>query len=612
MSLDASPGVCHDIQPHSQAVLPLYSLPTQRLSTVGPSHNPPQQLPDDGSPPNLGLNGYVTPPMMVPVNGVSMLAHPAFLSSPGPNVPAPEDTPFAGGRQRFMTFVPTENPSHHVPATTTTTTVGHGAPTAVAPGEGNREAGESLDANNTRDASNHIGALVPEQGCQQPRRARAQRESRRQKPSSNTDGPCLVATSAGRVPGDPERSTLQLHLVSYFASQEFADCRLELSHARRRFEGISIPAHRILLSRSPFLKSQLKVVDDTRPANIIRLTTADRFVTADAVYMVLRCLYGAPMQEVFGWWSTGSPETAVLSDRDMAEKVDGILAVAAAGTLFQLSHIVAEAVRMVPNLIRWHTLERVLAFAIEAQFNRGRRGTEAGPVQDVDLKQTNSKDASQSHGDLNHAEHHGCVMSGFGSSSATPPPDQLLHAALDYIIRQFPRNFLLNPSATSSIMPPRFRNLADEQDACARHPRLRSIKFGDYPSEDEEVQLDPSSPILSRILLSLPFPPLQWILESKDLAGSDMATRRKMAQSVVYEREQRRERVLKDSPVSYQDRIQNGDVWEAAGWEELVKVEDREEGTREIRLERRWRGFQGPRPSCKGLTTSPFTSAPLR
>ena len=100
--------------------------------------------------------------------------------------------------------------------------------------------------------------------------------------------------------------------------------------------------------------------------------------------------------------------------------------------------------------------------------------------------------------------------------------------------------------------------------------------------------------------MSLPFPLVKRILESKDLGGMNPVAPgsvEKIARSVIYEREQRRRKILKTSTVSYEDRLKKINDWEVVGWEEYVMKmnNDREEF---IRLERNWRGIQSPAPSA--------------
>lgn len=543
------------------------------------------------------IDPYMLQQMYVPLNGGAPMSHPNYFSRYDPNFPPTEQrNDSARPRERNMSF----DAFGGYPQTDAGIAMhGHGSPTL---GDYDQVGQETSQNGNVSSTSERNDPIVREDGQHPLRISKEQSELAMEQPmlSFHQQPQSEIGT---RVISYEQESLLQAHLLSYFDNQEFADCILEMRHVNGRFETISIPAHRILLSRSPFLKSRLEVTQEASSTNIVRVETGDRFLTIWAVSRVLHYLYGAVIHDTFdGFALFGKPFN------NTTETVDGILATAAAGNLFQLSHIVEEAVRMVSEIVTWENVERILAFSIEGGCDE-----EWVRLNDFNQKGRHTLEALAKNAGMDHNSTPGSPDITIPSMEKPNPvygayAERLLNTALRFIIENFPRNFVFDPSVPSSpsVLYPRLPEQTDDhqqQRSTRPDPRLSSMRFGDYPSEDDDVQLqstDSSSAVLSQLLVSLPFPLVKRILESKDLGGMNPVAPgsvEKIARSVIYEREQRRRKILKTSTVSYEDRLKKINDWEVVGWEEYVMKmnNDREEF---IRLERNWRGIQSPAPSA--------------
>ena len=93
---------------------------------------------------------------------------------------------------------------------------------------------------------------------------------------------------------------------------------------------------------------------------------------------------------------------------------------------------------------------------------------------------------------------------------------------------------------------------------------------------------------ISSIVLSIPYVLLLELVEQiEHVLSADKII------SIVAERERRRQLVLRDKSVSYDQRAAMIEAWVPVGWEEVVKTID-VDGTKQTTISRTWTGFRNP------------------
>lgn len=383
-----------------------------------------------------------------------------------------------------------------------------------------------------------------------------------------------------------------------FSNPEFADCEvcLHLSDsassenlqppvARRPLQ---IPAHRLILARSPVLRTQL--LTHGTPNGKLHIPSDDPYLRSDAFWFALQSLYGNPLHEV-------QPDT--MEGSHNLDKFDMALAYAAAGSLLQVAPITVQGIRDASRLINWGTLEKGLAFALTGATILYPHGSDDPSAQFL-IPQYK----------------HGVYVHDFAA------------AIMAFIIDNFPSHFILD----TTVLDPKYARIPSTpasppsteptiahgtsgfnpashmrgmpgssqmpQNPRMSNPRLSNIQFGDLSplksnGQGSSSQQSPTSPsdmvtsMLSRILLNLPFDLLKYILESQGLGNASgwtaMQDRHRVVSEVIAEREARRLRAL-DAVLSgrvpnaqaIQARLQGqesqgvGDIWDALSWKEEV------------------------------------------
>ena len=142
-----------------------------------------------------------------------------------------------------------------------------------------------------------------------------------------------------------------------------------------------------------------------------------------------------------------------------------------------------------------------------------------------------------------------------------------------------PAEFKLDASGSASIVRSRFAQIEDNR---ARHkPALASMVFGSMPSSADLSPSSPQSEILpimasveeqelSNILLNLEFDELAFFY--RQLEASHGATAPRLMAKVVEERESRRMKVVSNRGVPNKQRMTNSEIWEVAGFREVIEV----------------------------------------
>ncbi|RYP12501.1 hypothetical protein DL765_007300 [Monosporascus sp. GIB2] len=338
--------------------------------------------------------------------------------------------------------------------------------------------------------------------------------------------------------------------IAYFRNQfdngELADCVLELVYTNGRHHPVKIGGHKLILAQSPALKHYIMSARtaESSGSHIITIESDDSYLRSDAWWMAVQRLYLHPLLNIPPIIGNGANGMDFAGDK--TDRFEFCLGYAAAGHLLEMRDILVRGLQIAADLLNWATVEDALGFVLE--------GT------------------TQRHTDFAF-EHDGTDFSfvdleyGYG-----PETKILMDAVMNFLINAFPSNFEFDPTVSD---PPKYARIpaipgappipsprgslppAIARGTNARNfgkpVRLGSIKFGDlppaFPEDGSAPQREPAkcSPVLSRILLNLPFDQLRTVLtsESNSTSGWNTAQDRYHAVAgVVAAREAKRLRAV--------------------------------------------------------------------
>jgi len=341
------------------------------------------------------------------------------------------------------------------------------------------------------------------------------------------------------------------YIQSQFANPTMADYVLEIRYTDKRASPLRIPGHNLIFARSPALKRLMLDVaqtsaggDEAAPRTIL-IESNDRFLRTDGCWIALQRLYGGPLLNPDILPDPAEAQRSVTSPGNLdTDKFGLALGYAAAGQILQIPPVLNRGVEVASRFINWSTLEKALDFALDG-----------GLSTQWTLENT---------------------FDGICPSTYGPAVDMLIHAALNFLITNFPPHLDFDQNVPD---PKHNRRLpaVDEGKAAKHNPRLSSIKFGDH-SIEESIHATYNgtnlSAVISRVLVNLPFQLLKYVLESPSLGNvgdwATVALRRSVMHDVVNERERRRSRVCNECKVPNSVRIANPNEWQAVGWQETV------------------------------------------
>jgi len=326
----------------------------------------------------------------------------------------------------------------------------------------------------------------------------------------------------------------------------------------------------LLFARSPALNNLMATttgqltIDGSK--RLLRLETEDPFVTSDGFYMAVSRLYGGRLLEEAGPSVGRSPKIPGSA----LERFNLAIGYAAAGHILHISPVVDRGIIVASRLINWNTIEKALDFAIDGGLD--------------------------SHWSFD-PNHHGYPRSTYGRMA-----NHLIHSALDFALGTFPATFHLDTSVQGFIhnsrLPvikvPEVQTMRPSKYPTIADPRLSSIKFGDVTFSPEDTLESTPTLVLSKLLISLPFHLLKYVLEHPRLENVESCAttnlRHKLMQIVVEEREKRRLQVFNVS-IPNSQRLDNQTQWEAVGWMESVILSSSPGSPELPTLARTWVGF---------------------
>ncbi|OTA56652.1 hypothetical protein K449DRAFT_425235 [Hypoxylon sp. EC38] len=368
--------------------------------------------------------------------------------------------------------------------------------------------------------------------------------------------------------------------IIYFQDQfdrgELTDCGLELISSKHLHHPVKINGHKLIFARSPALKQHIMAARaNDLGSHTITIESDDPYLRSDAWWSAVRRLYLYPL--LTPAMLDNAAHGLHFAD-DKTDRFEFSLGYAAAGHLLNMHDVYIRGLQMAADFLTWNTVEKALGFVFEGTVQRH---IDYDNDQNVELEYA------------------------YGAEV------RLLQEAIrTFIINAFPSGFEFDPSVTD---PPKYARIPAAAAVLTPPPthntsptiargtnmrnrgqsnRLTSIKFGDLPPAYPEDGAAPprgpddSSPILSRILLNLPFNELRKILTSQNDGAPGMHTaqvRYHAIADVIAEREARRLRAVEAvrtgavpnsqeirQRLSAQRRYAIVEPWDVLNWQEVV------------------------------------------
>jgi len=312
------------------------------------------------------------------------------------------------------------------------------------------------------------------------------------------------------------------------------------------------------------MANQGQNIDHTdRGLKVLRISSSDHFLDAYGFTEALRYLYGGSLLDLRQFTNDLQPFNSKFHDPDAPglpqQRMEHALAYVTAGSLLGLPPVFMRGIDIAKALLRWDTLEKALAFALD--------NPPAAPSQ---KQGTGFSDVEQ-------------------SSNRTPDVNgtRMMNGISDFLVHEFPLDFTLDATAPQLMGNPRLPAAMSSRPSVS-NPRLGLIRFGEVPLE-QNSRPDFATRLLSTILLSLPFLQLKSLLEHHGLGrrlGLDNVGR--VMHAVIEEREVRRLKVLKSKGSSSDPASITGALWQNTRWEERVEP-DSQHGSG-LTIVRIWRG----------------------
>ncbi|KAI1408641.1 hypothetical protein F5Y13DRAFT_106623 [Hypoxylon sp. FL1857] len=376
--------------------------------------------------------------------------------------------------------------------------------------------------------------------------------------------------------GDEGLKDSIIYFQDQFDNRELTDCELELISTRRLHHPVRISGHKLIFARSPALKQHIMAARaNDLGSHTITIESDDQYLRSDAWWRAVRRLYLFPLV------TPAMMDNAAYGFHFADDKTDRFqfcLGYAAAGHLLNMHDVFMRGLQMAADFLTWNTVEEALGFVFEGTVQRH---IDYENDQNVELEYV------------------------YGAEV------RLLQEAIrTFIINAFPGGFEFDPSV---VDPPKFARIPAPAAVLAPSPtqnvsptiargtnmrnhgqsnRLTSIKFGDLPPAYPEDAAAPPrgpddiSPILSRILLNLPFNELRKVLTSQNDGAPGMHTaqaRYHAIADVIAEREARRLRAVEavragsvpnsqeiQQRLSAQRRYAIVEPWDVLNWQEVV------------------------------------------
>lgn len=309
------------------------------------------------------------------------------------------------------------------------------------------------------------------------------------------------------------------YLTAQLGNPEFTDFVLRV-HSQDTVL-LTIPVHGIIVARSRTILSSLRnsLATTSQPKgtpSLIDILTRDQLITAASLNEGIKVLYGAPLLSVESFLYRLSPFHPDGEDSPAFNEARGRMSQAisytAAGEFLQLHGMHERGIETIKALLRWDTFDQAMSFLLlSGLYSQGR-----------------STNRTYHDTTSNPTTHHATKL--------------LDDDVINFIAYNFPVGFNLHTIAPEMKLTPRLPSVVE---GTMHKARLSRIRFGDVPPEDE-LKPDYITRVLSSVLLSLPLPLLDRLLNHRVVLNQlGWRAVEKVMHDVIGEREKRRVKAMK-------------------------------------------------------------------
>lgn len=306
-------------------------------------------------------------------------------------------------------------------------------------------------------------------------------------------------------------------LLQQIGNPQYADFIIEVMNGRSPMPVVSLPLHRVLISRSPTLAA-------AAPHGIIQYSP-DKFFHSGAFIGALKFLYGAPLLSIQSRSSESpsfdnmEPATPSKSTTNMQNKMAYALGYASAGFFLQLTMIIVAGLQCARRVLNWENVQTAIAFSFHA-----------------------------------------------GGSAATAREVQaFFQDVLKFMVTHLPTDFTFLDKVPQILEFQRLP-MAGEPLPSVPDQRLSGLMFGSLTFDPDPPAVDADSAKFSSILVTLPFAVLEQVLQDPALVEKLGASKVvDLARAVIAEREKRRNKAAKAKGIRSSAELRLAD---SVNWQE--------------------------------------------
>ncbi|OAT02333.1 uncharacterized protein BDCG_17487 [Blastomyces dermatitidis ER-3] len=413
---------------------------------------------------------------------------------------------------------------------------------------------------------------------------------------------------SSRYHSDEELEPVAVHILETFRSGQYADFRLILNSSAEHCPPVSFPVHSLIASRSPHLKKLMKAMDAATRPREIHLGAAASFSHPFAFGMALQHFYGVPLiaEEQLDNDFTQAVGNTNGEDRDQncgngsrfreLEKMRFALCYAASAAFLAENRILRRASRLVTNAICWNNLEVIFHFGISASnfmitpvnsiLGTGREAASSDKLHHkaTSIPNSSEQDMESDLANVDDPRKYPCTLNWELKEIWGP---QLLNEAIDFLIKNFPQNFQLDPDVNSRELPDRLSGQAPSRFSIREISS--SVTFGNFAAANNCTS-SREERILSAIFLAIPFKILQKLFNAMKVSGILTPG---LVEDIIIERERRRIRAARTVKNRNDTSELTVSETDPIGWrEEIMSVTGVQEGSPSII--KTWVGFVVP------------------
>lgn len=324
-------------------------------------------------------------------------------------------------------------------------------------------------------------------------------------------------------------STLTDYLLPHVGKPDYADCTLRIYDSAHpdKTAFANMPAHRLLLARSPLLAAEMSKAapeKDFSGLPIVPISVPFKLVGPTVISEPIRHLYGNPIQ------APVPTELASLPSYVAQERLEQAFGSFIMGSELQIPEFTRNEQDTIKLLLRWDTIEEALSLL--------------------------SSSRQAAHHNKPSLETNGVQTSGTRTDNLSFCANKLAQYVAEFLSANFPTDFSLDGAVAELADAPRLPPKLATSKPSISNPRLSRIQFGEVQAEESSADHEINT-LLSRFLLSLPSEDLSALLASPLLLSRlGPAKQTEVMLPVVQERERRRLKAVKASKITATEKGQ--------------------------------------------------------